>query len=402
MRPVVSPLMKPQLKVATPRHAGISAMDIATARTVLGVSDHASVDQISSRFRTLAKVYHPDIPNTGDHKRFLEIAIAFFVLKDASHGRDHHNDKVIDDISYAINLRSEINAYIDVMVSDFTNDIKFISRRTDEYVRQTIYSAKSGDEIRRHVNNRISKYLTDVSVEIQTLMADMSKKMSESDSDFIFHLFSEHYKGRRKRWLFGLYRNPITLLEIMGQLTIFAIRQHVDAFSPVFESITVPWWSYILLFVAGASALILQYALLRPRHQFLPPRLSIKEIEEMIAEEGGKVPGTPGEMAGGGAIIGGLGAVLLVPEPISMITGILLGLLFGLGGTALEDTKREKYEAIMREFNVGMQQLSDRICRWAERSREEMFCAVFDSFKENCMKVDKQLTYQRLLTYRAS
>jgi len=44
--------------------------------TVLGVDPNAPISEITSAFRRLAKIYHPDKPS-GDQEKFKEISVAY-------------------------------------------------------------------------------------------------------------------------------------------------------------------------------------------------------------------------------------------------------------------------------------------------------------------------------------
>ena len=58
---------------------------------VLGVSEHASVDEIKKTYRTLAKKYHPDANpgNKSAEEKFKEISEAYYVLSDAKKRKDY-------------------------------------------------------------------------------------------------------------------------------------------------------------------------------------------------------------------------------------------------------------------------------------------------------------------------
>ena len=47
---------------------------------VLGVDSHATESEVKSAWRSLAKLYHPDNPKTGDAVKFEEAKEAFQML----------------------------------------------------------------------------------------------------------------------------------------------------------------------------------------------------------------------------------------------------------------------------------------------------------------------------------
>lgn len=61
--------------------------------TILGISPNASLAEIKSAYRRLAKAYHPDRGNTGDSGKFKEIHEAYSVLKDAEKRRQYERHR---------------------------------------------------------------------------------------------------------------------------------------------------------------------------------------------------------------------------------------------------------------------------------------------------------------------
>ena len=59
---------------------------------VLGVDSHASQDEISSAFRTLAKELHPD-RDSGDAARFRDVTAAWEVLRDPARRRVYDEER---------------------------------------------------------------------------------------------------------------------------------------------------------------------------------------------------------------------------------------------------------------------------------------------------------------------
>ena len=51
---------------------------------ILGISSNATLEDIKFAFKQKAKIYHPDIPETGDEKQFILIKKAFDILSNPS------------------------------------------------------------------------------------------------------------------------------------------------------------------------------------------------------------------------------------------------------------------------------------------------------------------------------
>lgn len=45
--------------------------------TILGVDENATVDDIKYAYRTLSRIYHPDVAETGNAERFIQIKAAY-------------------------------------------------------------------------------------------------------------------------------------------------------------------------------------------------------------------------------------------------------------------------------------------------------------------------------------
>ncbi len=60
--------------------------------TILGIPSNASLDEIKSAYRNLAKAYHPD-RKSGDSGKFKEIHEAYSVLKDTEKRRRYERQR---------------------------------------------------------------------------------------------------------------------------------------------------------------------------------------------------------------------------------------------------------------------------------------------------------------------
>ena len=65
--------------------------------SILGINEYATSDQIKSAFRTLTKIWHPDVCSHKDAKEnFMEIVEAYEILIDQDK-RKKYDDKRIDE-----------------------------------------------------------------------------------------------------------------------------------------------------------------------------------------------------------------------------------------------------------------------------------------------------------------
>jgi len=71
---------RPTSSQRAPRKAPVPPTPATTLYDVLQVSPHASVEVIQGAYRSLSRVYHPDIPGTGNEDRFKALAAAYAIL----------------------------------------------------------------------------------------------------------------------------------------------------------------------------------------------------------------------------------------------------------------------------------------------------------------------------------
>lgn len=63
---------------------------------ILGLNDGSSQMEIKSAFRTLAKIYHPDLNNQDTTDKFREILVAYELLKQMNWKWNENDSKKID------------------------------------------------------------------------------------------------------------------------------------------------------------------------------------------------------------------------------------------------------------------------------------------------------------------
>lgn len=209
-------------------------MDDITARKLLGVSESASFNEIRSRFRKLAKQYHPDVSSANDpHNRFILISTAFLVLQGKEVGIQT-TAQLDEDISFAVNLKAEIDNYFDTTLIEFLARTSRLQRRTTSYLKEVIFSARSSSELKQLLDRNVAHYLTETSAEISTLLQQINEEIRASEDNFMFNFFRNMYQLRRSYWLFNLYRNPVAVSEFVGftRGCLFALLFRVACVSP--------------------------------------------------------------------------------------------------------------------------------------------------------------------------
>ncbi len=362
-------------------------MDSAAARRILGVSEDASFEQIRTRFRTLAKTYHPDIPFTGDARHFSLIATAFVFLQRDDVGWKH-DDAFSDDVSYAMNLRAELSAFFDGTLHDFCRGVRTVQRRTRASIGEAIEAARSVDDLKRVLNGSVKLRLADAATEIASDLRALEKKITRPDGEFIFRLFREMYRTQRRLWLLDLYKNPVAVTQAVGMGLIFFLRHYPIEYSPVsaLRAIASLWWLPFLFGAIGLGVIAIQFFELDPRRQFVPPRISVGGLLMMTSDAVRSIGLTSQDLAVGGAFVGAMLGTAILPG-IGTIIGAIVGACCGMGGETLEQMKSRVYGSVMREFDAGVEQVLDRVTEWASRASRDLHDAAIQSFALNGRKL---------------
>jgi DnaJ-class molecular chaperone len=111
------------------------------ARRTLKVSPNASMDDIRTAYKRLARTYHPDNVRTGDANTFVLIAAAYFVLRSNDVGIDTDDQR--DDYEYVLDLRQQLKSYFDDALTDFSERMRDVEARARRYVTDSV----SGDRL---------------------------------------------------------------------------------------------------------------------------------------------------------------------------------------------------------------------------------------------------------------
>lgn len=371
-------------------------MNEDVARKILGVQKGAAFEEVRTRFRKLAKLHHPDMTASGDANRFILISTAYLVLQSKEVGLS--TDKVVsDDISYAINLRAELDNFFDSAIKEFRLSSDRIKTRTGAYIKSVIFSADSAGELKENLKTRVAQSLTDAGVEIQARLKELERYMNSSDSELLYSLFRDMYRARRHYWLLSLYRHPVTILETVGLGLIFFIKNYpeVGAVYPQVFRLASLWWLPILFIFVGVFILVMQYIMLNPARQFLPPHLSVGGWQTQLSAFEERIKPSAWSMFWTGVLAGAVGGSLALPG-VGTIVGALMGSVLTLFGENLQKAKSKLYTDIIREFDEGMRQVNDQVELWAARSKDDLHKAAVESFRKNCKRVDRLLSSRSL------
>lgn len=362
-------------------------MDHITARKILGVSDKASLNEVRTRFRQLAKQCHPDVSPSNDPNRFILVSTAFLVLQGKEAGIQM-DPRVTDDISYAVNLKAKIDDYFDTTVNEFLLRTKQLQQRTADYLKDVIFSADDSSELKKVLDKNVANYLTETSAEVSAHVEHINKHIRASDNEFMFNFFRNMYQMRRSYWLLNLYRNPVAVTEFVGLPVIIYLQYYSEVLTslPSIQALVSLWWFPLAFAAIGGLILLIQYLMLNPRRQFLPPRLSASGLQALISGHSKDVPTTPGEYFIGGSITGGIIGTLFLPGPGTII-GAAIGSLLGFAGKDLQKTKQKIYDDILREYNLGLEQTNEGVRAWAARSKADLRQAAVESFSRNCSRM---------------
>jgi hypothetical protein len=371
-------------------------MTAEEARRTLKVSPDASMDDIRSAYKRLARTYHPDNIRTGDGNTFVLVAAAYFVLRSNDVGIDTDDQR--EDYEYVLNLRQQLKSYFDDAVTEFSTRLHQSEERAKRYVTDAVNGASSFDDLRTVVDKQISSYLTDTIAEIRAHLRLLDAKLRRSKDDFVFKVFEEMYAERRRYWLLSLYKNPVTVLEVVGLSFLFLLRHHAElqlAF-PHAAKAAMLWWVPVLVAGAGIVAIGVQYTLLNPKRQFVPPSLSTGSIHHLLSKHVSEQIGSGrGELALGGSFIFGALGTLILPG-IGTLIGAALGALVGLFGNDLYETKIKVKDTILSQLDIGLQQIRDQVRLWATSFANDLELAVLRSFGSNVRKVAGLLSTQKL------
>jgi hypothetical protein len=196
----------------------------------------------------------------------------------------------------------------------------------------------------------------------------------------------------------AFYKNPVTVLEVVGLTFVFLLRHHAElqlAFPTAAKAATL-WWVPVLVATVGVIAIGVQYTILNPRRQFVPPSLSTGSIHHLLSKHIAEQIGYgKGELALGGSFLLGVLGTFVMPG-IGTLVGAALGALFGLFGNSLNDTKMKVTNTILGELDVGLRQIRDQVRFWATAFASDLELALLRSFGSNVRKVAGLLTAQKL------
>jgi hypothetical protein len=362
-------------------------MDKIRAREILGVSEDASHDEIRTRYRQLAKKYHPDVKFMSNTDKFVLISTAYIVLKDKQLGINIDKNSS-DDISYALDLKTRIDRYFNDIFHEFETFRDRSQKEANKYLKDIIFDTHSSKELKTVLETKAKQYLSDMSEEFTLYLKKIERHIGTDESDFLFELFQSMYKENRRNWLISLWRNPVIIFVIVCSLLGFIIKKYPNIHNtyPQFRAIDSLWWLPFLSVPIGLIIIFVQYEQLDPRKIFQPMRFSKSRLEQLIQMRVQEIKSTPRENATDGAVTGAILLTFVSPGIGTLIGAALGGLLF-FTGRDLRETQTKTYNDLTREIDVGLQQITNLLSDWAKKSRNEIHNAAVDSFFRNCRNI---------------
>lgn len=359
-------------------------MNTIAAREILGLPQEASFAEARKRFRFLAKRFHPDNPSTGDATQFSLISSAYIILQSEAAGVTDASE----DIEDILNLKTHLNEHFGEIQRDYENFRHRIKKETSENLHQQIYQCSSTDQLRQALETTVSRQLVDAKVKIERHLKNLYKANRSMEKSFLFELFGSMYRERRKYWFMTLYRNPLLLGQVIGIAAVYFVRNAVtlpEALSVLHDTAALPW---LPLFIAGLGliALGIQFILLNPKHQFVPPSMSLGGLQTTIRQHKNSVGTTAKEAAIGGTVGGALIGTLILPG-LGTLIGAALGALFGLGGESLADIKSRIYTNLITEFDRCLVMIDEAVTLWISKTKTDLHKAAIISFSLNSKKI---------------
>lgn len=386
-------------------------MDLTTARKILGVSESASYEEVKLQYRKLARKYHPDANTGGNGREFVLLGIAFSELKKHLLGEKSSFTSISEcpeDIINSFNIDDQVHVRFRDLHRDYLEFRSKITQRTTVYISDAIDNVNSSTDLRDTVKGRVARKLHEAQFEIENHMRILVERLSNSDNkDFAFNLFSDLYQARKRHWMINLYRNGTLISCLFLSLIILALRHYPNAYNDLPATIAsnemlVNLWidasqlaslSWVIFLPLGWMLIYLfsKYMTLNPRYQFVPPQISLVEINKSIDETAKGINLDKSDNASGLALIGTIiGA--FAGGPVGLLVGAGIGGTFGwLTGKNLKDMKKNAKSQVLQDFEHGMHILDDHIAAWVERNEREMVSSIRESISKNFSHLSKVL-----------
>lgn len=403
-------------------------MRVDEAYQILGLANLSSFEMIKSRYRQLAKKYHPDVSSIPENSvRFTMISAAYATLEAYFSG-----EKNIDDIPDEVKQAAGIRDRIDKSFADISCKYRDYStkRFTDlkQYIKSRIFSARNDSELHRCLDEDIKKRILDFQIGLIRHVSKIVEYHTSHDQSFLKNLFDDLYKIRKDYWLSTLHRDVVIqmccLLSILWLIVNFhpQSKEPVQAsmyymlsfvnfklaqISPIFESIILISWLPILVLIICFLYLLWNYRRINPGIQFIPPELTLNEIvstlESIENGLGWSLSSTLLEHSIGFGATGATLGTFIAPgigTAIGGAIGIVAGLVSGAqSGRTLDELKEEAYQKVIENLDHAMNSLNDRLEYWLEETRETVVQATEDSFAKNMKQISRLLANKRLLAF---
>ena len=141
----------------------------------LGLKQNATINEIKSAYRLLAKKYHPD--TGGDNEKFLSLQLAWETLNDP-HKKAIHDKSLFNDESYIVSKNKNWSSELKNKTNNSTNK--------DQGIKDWI----------KKIYNPINRFISQV---IKPLNDEIKKLSADPYDDELMEAFSSYLHESRKK-----------------------------------------------------------------------------------------------------------------------------------------------------------------------------------------------------------
>jgi len=401
-------------------------MTLDEAYSILELSKDASVLKIKSKFRELAKKYHPDVSDgtSENASKMLEIIFAYKLIM--AKINVNSQEETLNDILENSGLSNEINRFFVLAARDLIGQINKIEEGLISKINMEIDQCKTTDLLKECIKSRIPDIASRARSDIGFYVDELRNKISKKDQKSIFRRFESLYKESQKTWRNNLSRNPILLESYFFLKLIFCgtiVSTVFTSFSSIFSLTLIsnniisnnifPLSIALSLFIiiVTTSKLYIEHESLNCKNQFLPPSLSDLELYKTMCSVSSKISesseesrdkggvngfyvfgGLAGLFAGMTAATGGL-ALLTIPFVAwsALFTGtgtLATALASSFGKDSLNKIKSTSKKIIVDDIKKDINLLKTNIREWAKDSEIKYKDDVKQTLLNNLKKLE--------------
>ena len=380
-------------------------MKKSDAERILGPKGGESVTEIKRIYRSRAKMLHPDNPDTGDTKSFVLLLEAFMTMEKNILNGASSSSIAMDEFTRVLNLKGMIDAYYDGIFEDFSTLRVKIETIDLPKILRAVSDSSDKSELRSALNGRVKNDLLSIKSQIEAFIKGVGERSKVDNSDFLYNLFSDMYRDYQQYWLMSLWKNPFIWLST-GTLALLLMSQirHLEIIPNNISILLDNEIAFFVLFVIMIASLFAQYLFLSPQRQYVPPRLSVNSIWDIINSGAAKLGLTTQQTAWGGAAIGGASGLMIgaakgsVVPIFGTIVGGVIGLIVGAAfGKEFSSMKSEVSREIESNVSSALSELSDKLLFWIKQAKSAVLEAAKESLRYNVEKVGKLVQRERRL-----